>query len=145
MTVAGFTFTVAAILIAIAAAQFVAISMTTLLSKEKLPKKGIRSADRRLAISAGVLALAWTAVFASTGTSALEGSHIEAGVTATRTHDSCSSIEADMSDEITQAKLGKPDEIRSDEEARGPGARIWIYRATRCSVHMLDDKVEFVD
>ena len=36
------------------------------------------------------------------------------------------------------------DEKRSDEETRGPGATIWIYRDSRCAVHMFDDKVEFI-
>lgn len=144
ITLAGFTLTVAAIIIAVAAVQFVLMATTTLLSKEKLPKKGMRSADRRLAISAGVLALAWTAVFAANNDGS-KGSHVEAGLAGSRVHASCSSIEAGMSDDVTQAKMGKPDEIRSDEETRGPGAKIWIYRDSRCAVHMLDDRVEFID
>lgn len=144
ITLAGFTLTVAAIVIAAAAVQFVVMAATTLLSTEKLPKKGMRSADRRLAISAGVLALAWTAVFAASSDAA-KTTHVEAGLAGSKVHASCSSIEAGMSDDVTQAKMGKPDEIRSDEETRGPGAKIWIYRDSRCAVHMLDDRVEFID
>ncbi len=145
ITVFGLTLSVATIVLAIAAAQFVVLALTTLLSKEKLPKKGIRSADRRLAVSAGLLAFAWTAVFAAGSGKAATTAHAEASMAGSRVHASCSSIEEGMSDDILSAKLGKPDEIRSDEETRGPGAKIWIYRHSRCAVHMLDDRVEFID
>lgn len=57
----------------------------------------------------------------------------------------CISVERGMSAADVDKKAGKPDETRNDEETRGPGAKIRIYREARCSVHMLGDKVEFVD
>lgn len=144
LTIAGLSLTIATIVLAVAAAQFVLVALSTLLSREKLPRTGIRSADRRLAISAAVLALTWTGVF-SASTSAPKAAHAQASMAGTTVHDSCSSIEEGISADVTWTKLGKPDEVRPDEETRGPGAKIWIYRQSRCAVHMLDDQVEFID
>ena len=58
---------------------------------------------------------------------------------------SCATIERDMPASKVQQRLGAPDETRSDEETRGPGATIWIYRDSRCAVHMFDDKVDFIE
>ena len=143
ITISGFTITVATMVLAIAASQFVLLSLATLFSREKLPKKGIRSADRRLAFSAGVLAVAWTSIFAANNT--VTQAHTEAAVVAKAARASCSSIDEGMGFDVVEDKLGKPDEVRSDEETRGPGAKIWIYRNSRCAVHMLDDQVEFID
>jgi len=58
---------------------------------------------------------------------------------------SCASIDPGMSAEAARAKLGKPHDVRDDAKTRGPGAATWIYRDSRCAVHMLDDKVELID
>lgn len=58
---------------------------------------------------------------------------------------SCASVSRDMTSSQVQSRIGAPDEKRSDEETRGPGATIWIYRDSRCAVHMFDDKVEFIE
>ena len=58
---------------------------------------------------------------------------------------SCASIAQDMSAAEVKTKLGDPDETRSDEETRGPGATMMLYRGSRCAVHLLDDKVEFIE
>ncbi|HLJ72947.1 MAG TPA: hypothetical protein VKU62_00075 [Thermoanaerobaculia bacterium] len=58
---------------------------------------------------------------------------------------SCATIERDMSAAKVQQRIGAPDEKRSDEETRGPGATIWIYHDSRCAVHMFDDKVDFIE
>jgi hypothetical protein len=44
-----------------------------------------------------------------------------------------------------ESRLGKADEVRSDEKTRGPGAATWVYRGSRCAVHLLDEKVEMVE
>jgi hypothetical protein len=48
------------------------------------------------------------------------------------------------SSEVKQ-RLGPPDETRNDEAIRGPGAAILVYRDSRCAVHLLDERVEFID
>jgi hypothetical protein len=58
---------------------------------------------------------------------------------------SCASLEAGMTLDAVKKHMGTPDETRTDEETRGPGATMLIYRNSRCAVHLLDERVEFVD
>ncbi len=58
---------------------------------------------------------------------------------------SCVVVTRDMKASDVRSRLGEPDERRSDDETRGPGATIWIYRDSRCAVHLFDDKVEFIE
>jgi len=61
------------------------------------------------------------------------------------TKGSCASLEPGMTADKVKKHMGAPDETRADEETRGPGATILIYRNSRCAVHLLDERVEFVD
>jgi hypothetical protein len=119
----------------IALVQFVALAVLRLTSRVK---------PLFLGISSGVFAVAWIVIFAM----ALP-SKTTAKVTASAAGNSkafgCLAVEKGMSGDVVQQKAGKPDEKRSDEDTRGPGASIWIYRDARCSVHLLGDKVEFVE
>jgi len=58
---------------------------------------------------------------------------------------SCALIEPGMAADTVRAKLGKPSEVRDDGRTRGPGAVTWVYRHSRCAVHLLDEKVELVE
>ena len=140
--VAGFTLTIGSIVAALAVAQWLVMILAGAFSRAKMPKSGMRPADKRLLASTIVFALAWAAVFA-TGWKAPQTS--AAAVVATRSHGSCSQVTNGMLSSVVKNKLGEPDEIRSDQETRGPGAAIWIYRDSRCAVHIFDDKVEFID
>jgi hypothetical protein len=64
---------------------------------------------------------------------------------ATTHRGSCASLTTGMSATEVKSKMGDADETRSDEETRGPGATMMIYRDSRCAVHLLDDKVEFIE
>ncbi len=125
--IAGFTFSVASIVAAAAVVQWLIV--LSLLRR------------RPLVVSSVILAIAWIGVF-STGH---ETRVAEAAVVKTGTHASCSSITEDTSAAEVKVKLGDPDAARSEEETRGPGAAVWVYRDSRCAVHILDGKVEFVD
>ena len=57
----------------------------------------------------------------------------------------CAQINPGMSRDQVKAILGPPDEIRSAEDLRGPGAVRWVYRDVLCQIHLLDGVVEFVD
>lgn len=142
--VAGFTFSVATIVVVAASLQFASMAMMAIMSSERLPKRGMRGAEKRLLMSAAIFAVAITFIFAP-GLSTTSATRTEASLVITRSHGSCSSLETGMAADVAEGKLGKPDEIRSDEETRGPGAKIWIYRDSRCAVHIFDDKVEFID
>ena|SRR5437763_11584043 len=79
--------------------------------------------------------------------SAAEGGHYMAadGLRTRPTLESCALIEPGMSAEVVRAKLGKPAEVRDDGKTRGPGAVTWVYRHSRCAVHLLDETVELVE
>ncbi|HEX9162882.1 MAG TPA: hypothetical protein VF980_14350 [Thermoanaerobaculia bacterium] len=139
----GLTLTIASVVAAAAILQWLVMLVATLLSREKLPTSGLRAADTRLVVSSVILALAWIGVFSSGHAAAANTT--EAAMTTGKTHGSCAAVGTDMAANVVKQKVGDPDEIRSDEQTRGPGAVIWIYKDSRCAVHIVDDKVEFVD
>ena len=69
----------------------------------------------------------------------------EAAMVSRPSKGSCAQVARDMTSAQVQKRLGEPYEKRGDEETRGPGATIWIYRDSRCAVHLFDDKVEFIE
>lgn len=125
--IAGFTFSVATVVAVAAVVQFVIVL--------------IAGGKRAIPISALIFAGAWLAIFSANKTAAAQA----AVIAPAKSHGSCSSITEDMPAADVKTKLGDPDETRSEEETRGPGAAMWIYRDSRCAVHILDDKVEFID
>jgi uncharacterized protein with LGFP repeats len=101
-----------------------------------------RRVPRMLMVSTLLLAIAFVITFGvRRGSAALTAAalpaHSEVG--------SCASLEVGMTAEAARAKLGKPQEIRDDAKTRGPGAATWVYRDSRCAVHVLDEKVELID
>ncbi len=93
-----------------------------------------------LAASA-ILAGAWL-WSAATPVAAVTQARAATGVAALQT---CATLAEGMSVAEVQSRVGDPDEVRSDEETRGPGASILIYRASRCAVHVLDGRVELIE
>lgn len=57
----------------------------------------------------------------------------------------CARVNPGMSAAEVRTVLGAPDETRSMEDLRGPGAERWAYRDFLCQVHLQDGVVEFVD
>ena len=57
----------------------------------------------------------------------------------------CASIAEGMTAADVRARMGEADETRSDEETRGPGASLMLYRDSRCAVHLLDGRVELIE
>jgi hypothetical protein len=101
---------------------------------------------RGLAASSALFAFAWLAIFGGPlmkHSKVTQASAMSSGDAVT--HGSCASVEPGMSAEELTTKVGAPDEKRPNEEARGPGAAIWIYRDSRCAVHLFDGKVEALD
>jgi hypothetical protein len=144
MSAVAFTFgdlsiTWAALIILAACAQWIVFLVMRLLYR------GIRPLDKPLLISSAIFAVAWIAVLTPAMTS-----HDAPVATASTTdvaapQGSCASVSIGISARRASALMGKPDEVRSDEESRGPGAEMWIYRGSRCTVHVFDGLVEFVD
>jgi hypothetical protein len=104
-----------------------------------------RKARRLPPIAVLVTTLAFGAVW---GASLFESGRKSAAVAREATRSaggSCASIEEGQTEEIVRTRLGAPTETRSEAELRGPGANVWIYRDSRCAVHLLDGAVESVD
>jgi len=99
-------------------------------------------------IGSAILAAAWLAQIETPGRGVVHASSVPfRGAPETRTtpHGSCASIAVGMSAAEVKARMGEADEVRGDEETRGPGASMMIYRSSRCAVHLLDGNVEFIE
>ena len=119
----------------VATAQLLVFALLSLFARKQ-------RTDRMLLISAVVFLALWLVDFRpQRHTPKAEASVIASSSTAV----SCATISRDMPAAKVQERLGAPDEKKSDEETRGPGATIWIYRDSRCAVHMFDDKVDFIE
>ena len=74
-----------------------------------------------------------------------ESAALKAAALPQHSEGSCALIEPGMSADAVRAKLGKPSEVRDDGKTRGPGAVTWVYRDSRCAVHLIEEKVELVE
>ena len=136
-------FTPALIVAGISVLQWIVFATISALSSSRFPKAGMRSSDRNLVISSIILAAAWL-VQVDIGAMAMRPKSVaSAGLVQTR-QGSCASIDQGMSVDDVKTKMGPPDETRAEEEIRGPGASILIYRGSRCVVHVFDGRVDFV-
>ncbi len=140
--IGGRMVSLAAVVVAFAVLQWVAFAAVSLISRAKVPKHGLRGSDRNLVISSAVFLLLWAAPFVQFARSS---KNVSAASMTAKSRGSCSSVDVGMSAAEVKTRLGEPDETRSDEETRGPSASKWIYRDSRCVVHVFEEKVEFVE
>lgn len=138
---------VALILMLVAVVQWLLFAAISSFSRAKYPKKGIRTSERNLLVSSLVLLGLWLVGF---DVQALLRSQtktpvVQATVTPMRQTGSCASIRNEATAAEVKRLMGEPDETRSNEETRGPGSAILVYRGSRCAVHIFDDRVEFVE
>src|SRR5205823_85442 len=98
-------------------------------------------------ISSGVLFAAWMGGFLPPllAESNANQTTVQASVAGSPSHGSCAVVQPKDSALSVAKKLGKPDEKLNDEAIRGPGAVTWVYRDTRCAVHIIDNDVDFVE
>lgn len=115
------------IVLAIAGAAWVVLTVT----RKRIP----------MLVGSAILASAWL-FWTAPATPALSKASVVSQHTPKA---SCASLSDGMSANEVKAKLGDPDETRSDEETRGPGATMMLYRGSRCAVHLLDDKVDLIE
>lgn len=136
------------ILASVCALQWIVCASISAFSRTLMPKKTLlRTQEKALIVSSIVFLAGWLVAFDAwpllSGSS--RGPTTEAAMTGRKQLGSCASLDAGMTTAEVRAKVGKPDEERPDVEVRGPGATLFLYRGSRCSVHFLDDRVEFVD
>ena len=141
----GLTTLIAMGLMAVASIGWLVTVAVSVLSRATRPKAGMRRVDL-LAIAASIV-FALTVGFAMS-TATADSKPKSNGDTAKQTSVSrgtCASLRVGMKAREVKSAMGEPDEIRSEEDVRGPAAQTWVYRASRCSVHVLSDRVDFID
>ena len=135
------------IILAVAVLQWIAFVTISAMATTKAPKKGLRIVDRNLIFSTAAFLVLWLGALDVTGAWGPKSPSAvtEAAMAARTPGASCATIAVGMGEAEVRKKMGKPDEVRPDEETRGPGAQMLIYRGARCAVHLFEKKVEFVD
>jgi hypothetical protein len=136
------------LLLAVVALVWLVFAALSAFSKSGFPRGEMRTSERNLVISSVALLLAWGVAFDAlslvrTTSGATQASAI--AIAKRTTSGSCASLKSGMTAEEVTWAIGKADEVRNDEKMRGPGTETWLYRTSRCSVHLLDGKVEVVD
>jgi len=94
---------------------------------------------RLMLIGSAILAIAWLAQID------LRSKPVTQASMMSTQKGSCASIADGMTITEVKNRVGEPDEVRDDEETRGPGAKMLVYRGSRCTVHLFEDRVELVD
>ena len=117
----------------------------SMISRAPQPKSGIRRSD--LAAIAASFFFAMSVVFTMQAPAVESAATEDEGspVVAAASRGTCASIQLGMKAGEVERLLGEPDEMRSEEDVRGPQAQAWVYKASRCSVHMLAGRVDFID
>lgn len=135
----------AVIALLVAAVQWVVMATAALLSLAPAPKSGMRASDRRMLISSVALLAVWLVVFdvrkAFQRRSEVQVSSESGG----RVMGLCAAVTTGMRSSEVRGLLGAPDLEESDEDTRGPGAKRLSYKETRCMVHLVDDRVEWIE
>jgi hypothetical protein len=128
--------------------QWLVFAVMSFVSSEKPPKFGMRTVERNLLVSTGAIALVWLVAFDAKGI--VFGTTTTADASASISQDSaggnatCAAVQVGMAGTEVKSKLGEP-KVLNEEDTRGPGAKLWFFKKSRCAVHMLDDTVEFID
>ncbi|MCM2315258.1 MAG: hypothetical protein NDJ92_08915 [Thermoanaerobaculia bacterium] len=126
------------------AAWFIAVAVS-IVSRKPQPKTGHRGTDT-VAVLASIgfalsVAFAVRAVTAPKKPSPEE----DAAIQASKQQGTCANLSLGMKAGEVRRLMGEPDELRSEEDVRGPDAEVWVYKTSRCSVHVLSGRVDFID
>lgn len=137
ITVAGYTFSLlTGVVVTVATFWLLAILIAAIAPARR--GAGIRSVDAIALILTIGFGIAWF-------TGLLHTPEVKATEKKTTRTASCASITTGDSDQKVRQTLGNPDEIRGEEEVRGAGADVWIYKDSRCAVHTVAGVVVSVE
>jgi hypothetical protein len=129
--------------VVVAVVQWLVVALIAMTTREKFPKKGLRGIDRTLVASSIVLAIGFLAQLDYSSWWRRSTPVANASVTVSR--GSCATVAEGMTVADVKKRMGTPDRMTPDEETRGPGAVTLVYESSRCSVHVVGGRVEFVD
>ena len=121
------------------------VTMVAVLFRAKLQAREV--ARREIALAALSLAVAASLVYLGHVSRRVASPEVavEAPSVATGGTGTCASVREGMrADEVTRL-LGTPSMELSAEDALGPGARVLVFEASRCAVHLVRDVVEHVE
>ncbi|HUP60632.1 MAG TPA: hypothetical protein VNA69_09465 [Thermoanaerobaculia bacterium] len=124
----------------IAVALWLLLAVHCVASRTPLTRRGLRRSELHLLIGTLIVAIVWLAEVDFRAPAATASA-----IPMKTPRASCASLDTGMTRGEVLRRMGDPDENRSDEETRGPGATALVYRASRCTVRLFDDRVEFVD
>src|ERR1043166_4600594 len=130
VNIGPYSLTIGRLLVIAGTAQLLLFALFSIASRSPVPKRGMRGSERNLLISTALFAALWLVGFDARSLlrSLPATPRAEASVLARSGSGSCATVARDMTAAQLQKRLGEPDERRSDEQTRGPGATIWIYR-----------------
>lgn len=132
-----------ALMAVVCAAWFIAVA-SSIVSRKPQPKTGHRGADT-IAVLASIgfaLSVAFAMRAVTTPKKPAPG---EAASQAAKQQGTCAYLSLGMKAGDVKRMMGEPDELRSEEDVRGPDAEVWVYKSSRCSVHVLSGRVDFID
>jgi hypothetical protein len=140
--------TIGGVIVAIAVAQFIAFALWSGFSRAKFAKTGMRSPERALMFSSAALLVVWLVVFdvvtlirQNTAPGSVQAS---AAGSSSSAKGSCASLTNGMRSTQIRAKVGEPDQVIPEDDVRGPGAEVWVYK-DRCAAHVFENTLEFVE
>lgn len=125
--------------------QLVIVAFYSALSRAKFPKKGLRRSERILIISSAIAVLASLTLIDLRALWRPRAPVAQASASASTSQGSCASIEAGMAESEVTKRLGPPTQRIVDEETRGPGAAVLLYKGSRCVVKVFEGRVEVVE
>ena len=140
MTIAGYQASVATAALGGVAALWMLTLIAGAVSWEK-PRKGkVRQTDLFVLVMSLIAGTIW--IFALMPRSAASP---VAKTEARAKTGTCALIAPGDTDAKVKERMGQPDEIRSEEETRGPASHVWIYTDSRCAVHFFGNRVESIE
>jgi hypothetical protein len=140
MTIAGYQVSVATAALGGVALLWMLTLLVGAVSWEK-PKKGrVRQTDLFVLVMSLIAGTIW--IFALMPRTAATPVLSSAARARTGT---CALIAPGDTDAKVRERMGQPDEIRSEEETRGPASHVWIYSDSRCAVHFFGNRVESIE
>jgi hypothetical protein len=130
---------------ALAGAVWLIAIVVSIVSRAPQPKRGLRRSELAVIWLSLVFVASAAVARSATSPGAKKEQAEPAATTAHVSRGTCASLKVGMKARDVRASMGEPDEVRSEEDVRGPEAEAWVYRASRCSVHVLSGKVDFID
>ena len=113
-------------------------------SRAPFPKQGMRQSEK-LIIASGLVVVAASLAIADVRTLWRPRARVSAASAVATPRASCASVDVGMTETEVTTRLGAPDRRLPDEETRGPSAAVLLYDSSRCTVHVFNGRVEFVD